>query len=220
MSLREERFGEVPQLIFHEGNSIAHKLEFEADPRRRPLTNDEVQTLFDASDARPARIRNSGRKGTLSAARDAAVLKTVYAFGLRHSQASGQNLGLIPHGCQIRDDLRREYFHARTIRRHVRVCGIAEQVVHERFEERSRKFHARHRIRAMRKICPVEGRLCDLGFAVLAQSSKVETGPKMLCGQGLAGFDARNTHECNRFGDWNRNVLGLPIFRHGYTSIR
>ncbi|WP_405167887.1 tyrosine-type recombinase/integrase [Nocardia sp. NBC_01499] len=92
MPLCEEHFGDFPQLIFHEGNSVAHKLEFEADPRRRPLTYDEVQALFDAADARPSRIRGSGRKGALGAARDAAVLKTVYAFGLRRGEASGLDL--------------------------------------------------------------------------------------------------------------------------------
>jgi integrase/recombinase XerC len=87
--LCEERFGEVPQAVFHEGNSILHKVEFEGDPRRRPLTYDEVQALFDAADARPGKIRGMGRKGALGAVRDAAVLKTVYAFGLRRAEASG-----------------------------------------------------------------------------------------------------------------------------------
>ncbi|WP_280465845.1 tyrosine-type recombinase/integrase [Nocardia brasiliensis] len=92
MSLCEERFGDVPQPIFHEGNSIAHRLEYEADPRRRPLTYDEVQALFDAADARPSRIRGLGRKGALSAVRDAALLKTIYAFGLRRTEASKLDL--------------------------------------------------------------------------------------------------------------------------------
>ena len=76
-----ERFGEVPQAVFHEGNSVLHTVEYEGDPRRRPLTYDEIQALFDAADARPGQIRGQGRKGALGALRDAAVLKTVYAFG-------------------------------------------------------------------------------------------------------------------------------------------
>ncbi|WP_405167826.1 site-specific integrase [Nocardia sp. NBC_01499] len=83
-----ERFGQVPQAIFHEGNSIAHKLDYEGDPRRRPLTYDEVQMLFDAADARPGRIVGRGVKGGLCAARDAAVLKTIYAFGMRRTETS------------------------------------------------------------------------------------------------------------------------------------
>lgn len=84
----EERFGDVPQLIFHDGNSIVHRVEYEGDPRRRPLAYDEVQALFDAADARPSKIASRGVKGGLGAARDAAVLKTVYAFGLRRTEAS------------------------------------------------------------------------------------------------------------------------------------
>jgi len=87
-----ERFGEVPQAVFHEGNSVLHTVEYEADPRRRPLTYDEVQALFDAADARPGRIRGLGRKGALSALRDAAVLKTIYAYGTRRTESSKVDL--------------------------------------------------------------------------------------------------------------------------------
>jgi site-specific recombinase XerD len=87
-----ERFGEVPQKVFHEGNSVLHSVEYEADPRRRPLTYDEVQALFDAADARPGRIRGQGRKGALAALRDAAVLKTVYAYGTRRTESSKVDL--------------------------------------------------------------------------------------------------------------------------------
>jgi integrase/recombinase XerC len=88
----EERFGEVPQLLFHDGNSIVHRSEYEGDPRRRPLTYDEIQALFDAADARPSKIVCRGVKGGLGAARDAAVLKLIYAFGLRRTEASKLDL--------------------------------------------------------------------------------------------------------------------------------
>lgn len=88
----ENRFGEVPQVVFHEGNSVAHVGEYEGDPRRRPLTYDEVQALFDAADSRAGRIRGQGRKGALCALRDAAVIKSVYAFGLRRTEASQLDL--------------------------------------------------------------------------------------------------------------------------------
>jgi len=69
-----ERFGEVPQQVFHDGNSVAHTVEYEGDPRRRPLDYDEIQALFDAADAR-ARcdprpgpegrvVRSAGRRGS------------------------------------------------------------------------------------------------------------------------------------------------------------
>jgi hypothetical protein len=77
-----ERFGDFPQQIFHEDNSIVHASEYEGRPGRRPLTYDEVQALFDALDARVDTARTSGRKGALTALRDAVILKSVYAFGL------------------------------------------------------------------------------------------------------------------------------------------
>ena len=61
-------------------------------PCRRPLTYDEVQALFDAADGRVEEIRARGRKGALAALRDAAMLKTVYAFGLRRREACGLDL--------------------------------------------------------------------------------------------------------------------------------
>jgi integrase len=81
-----ERFGQVPQQIFHEDNRVVHSSEFEGQPGRRPFTYDEVQALFDAVDARGGRVRAQGRKGVLTALRDAALLKTVYAFGLRRRE--------------------------------------------------------------------------------------------------------------------------------------
>ena len=87
-----ERFGEVPQPVFHEGNSVVHSVEYEGDPRRRPLDYDEIQALFDAADDRPGRSRGQGRKGALCALRDAAVLKSVYAFGMRRTESSRLDL--------------------------------------------------------------------------------------------------------------------------------
>ncbi|WP_280490346.1 tyrosine-type recombinase/integrase [Nocardia carnea] len=88
----EDRFGEVPQPIFHEGNSILHKTDYEGDPRRRPLTYDELQAFFDAADARPGKIIARGVKGGLSAARDAVVMKTIYAYGLRRTETAQLDL--------------------------------------------------------------------------------------------------------------------------------
>jgi site-specific recombinase XerD len=51
-----------------------------------------VQALFDAADGRVAQIRGTGRKGALAAQRDAALLKTVYAFGLRRREVWGLDL--------------------------------------------------------------------------------------------------------------------------------
>jgi len=83
----EERFGAAPRQVFHEDNSIVHVSEYEGDATRRPLTFDEVQALFDAADGLAARIRSRRRKGAVQAVRDAALLKCVYAFGLRRREA-------------------------------------------------------------------------------------------------------------------------------------
>ncbi|MER5793262.1 tyrosine-type recombinase/integrase [Streptomyces sp. NPDC001980] len=91
------RFGRAPQQIFHEWNSIAHVSEYEGDPRRRPLTYDEVQLLFDAADGRVENIRCRRRKGALAAMRDAALLKTIYAYGLRRQEACGLDLVDLRH---------------------------------------------------------------------------------------------------------------------------
>ncbi|GAB3956301.1 hypothetical protein GCM10027614_68100 [Micromonospora vulcania] len=92
-----QRFGQAPSQIFHEANTIAHVTEYEGQPHRRPLTYDEVQALFDAADARVGAIRSRGRKGALAALRDAALLKTIYAFGLRRREAWGLDLADLRH---------------------------------------------------------------------------------------------------------------------------
>ncbi|MFC5107435.1 tyrosine-type recombinase/integrase [Kibdelosporangium philippinense] len=82
----EQRFGQFPVQIAHEWNTVAHVVDYEGQPGRRALTYDEVQALFDAADARVERVRRRGRKGVLAAWRDAAILKTVYAYGLRRRE--------------------------------------------------------------------------------------------------------------------------------------
>lgn len=88
LALCNDRFGQVPQSVFHEDNSIVHVSEYEGDSSRRPLTYDEVQALFDAADARVGTIRSNRRKGSLPALRDAVLLKFCYAFGLRRREAT------------------------------------------------------------------------------------------------------------------------------------
>lgn len=84
-----ERFGVTPTQLLHESNSIVHVTEHEGNPRRRPLTYDEIHALFDAADARVEQIRAHHRKGATAAMRDAALLKTIYAFGIRRREAWG-----------------------------------------------------------------------------------------------------------------------------------
>ena len=86
------RFGSAPQMVVGEWNSVAHTGDYEGGPGRRPLSYDEVQRLFDAADDIVETVRASRRKGSLAAQRDAAILKCVYAFGLRRREAWGLDL--------------------------------------------------------------------------------------------------------------------------------
>lgn len=92
-----ERFGDVPEQIFHDDNKVAHVVDYEEQPGRRPLTYAEVQALFGAADGRAEQARMLGRKGALTAMRDAALLKTVYAFGLRRNEARMLDLAGLRH---------------------------------------------------------------------------------------------------------------------------
>ncbi len=83
------RFGVAPQQVLHEWNSVVHSTEYEGRSSRRSLSYDEVQALFDAADGRVEEIRQRRRKGAAAAQRDAVLLKTVYAFGLRRQEARG-----------------------------------------------------------------------------------------------------------------------------------
>ncbi|WHP16484.1 tyrosine-type recombinase/integrase [Cellulomonas sp. ES6] len=87
-----ERFGEAPQQVIDEWNSVTHTSAYEGAPGRRPLTYQEVQRLFDAADDIVEAVRARKRKGALAAQRDAAILKTVYAYGLRRREAWGLDL--------------------------------------------------------------------------------------------------------------------------------
>ncbi|MDJ1135649.1 hypothetical protein [Streptomyces iconiensis] len=91
---REQRFGTVPQQVFHEWNTVLHVAEYEGDPRSRPLHYDEVQRLFDAADGRAEQIRARRMKGSVSAIRGAALVKTLYAYayGLRRQESRGLDL--------------------------------------------------------------------------------------------------------------------------------
>src|SRR5680860_1559959 len=81
-----DRFDQVPTQVCHEWNTVAHLNDYEGRPGRRPFTYDELQVLFDYLDERVERVAGSGRKGALAALRDAQMIKTAYAFGLRRNE--------------------------------------------------------------------------------------------------------------------------------------
>jgi integrase len=84
----EREFGRGPGQLFDERNLVAHLDEFEGDPRRRPLTVDELESFFAACEARIERCVRRGRKGSLQAWRDQALFKVKFGWGLRRGEVA------------------------------------------------------------------------------------------------------------------------------------
>ena len=82
----ENRFGRIPSQVCHDYNTAAHLVDYEGKPARRPFTYDEVETLFDFLDDRVDVLARSRNKGAFAALRDAQMIKTAYAFGLRRRE--------------------------------------------------------------------------------------------------------------------------------------
>jgi len=80
------RFGTHPVQIITEVNAAQHVSEVESQPGKRPFTRRELQDLFNYADAQVQAKRAGGKKGWLSAFRDATILKTAYSFGLRRTE--------------------------------------------------------------------------------------------------------------------------------------
>jgi integrase/recombinase XerC len=83
-----ERVGVAPTRICHEWNTAVHVADYEGDPRRRPLSREELQAFFDAADDRVDAVVAAGRKGALATFRDATLFKVIYAWGLRRREAA------------------------------------------------------------------------------------------------------------------------------------
>jgi len=83
----ERAFGSHPVQVCHDEAMARHVAEVESRPAKRAFSRGELQTLFDHADDQVAVARAAGRKGWLTAFRDAAVLKTAYGWGLRRNEA-------------------------------------------------------------------------------------------------------------------------------------
>lgn len=88
VAICEAEFGERPVQVLDERNVIHHVVEYEGRPGRRPLSREELVVFFDYCDARVSDRRARRRKGALAAFRDAALFKTIYAWGLRRQEAA------------------------------------------------------------------------------------------------------------------------------------
>lgn len=84
----EQRFGTHPVQICHEWNIARHAAAYEGRPEVRALTRVELQSFFDYADERVAQARAHGRKGWLTAFRDATIFKVAYGWGLRRREVA------------------------------------------------------------------------------------------------------------------------------------
>ena len=82
----EQRFGTHPIQVINEVNAAAHVSESESKASKRAFTRLELQVLFDHADEQVARKRALGRKGWLSAFRDATIFKVAYGYGTRRNE--------------------------------------------------------------------------------------------------------------------------------------
>ena len=82
----EQRFGTHPIQVINEVNAAAHVSESESKASKRAFTRLELQVLFDYADEQVARKRALGRKGWLSAFRDATIFKVAYGYGTRRNE--------------------------------------------------------------------------------------------------------------------------------------
>jgi integrase/recombinase XerC len=82
----ERLFDTHPVQICHDLNTRVHVDEVESRPVKRAFTLDELQDLFDFADEQVQVARSQGRKGWLTAFRDAVLFKVAYAFGLRRNE--------------------------------------------------------------------------------------------------------------------------------------
>lgn len=89
----ERRFGAHPVQVITELNAATHVAEVESEPTKRAFTRAELQALFDHADEQVARKRALGRKGWISAFRDATMMKVAYAYGLRRNETRMLDIG-------------------------------------------------------------------------------------------------------------------------------
>ena len=84
----QARVGARPAQLCHEDNTAVHVADYEGRPERRPLSRIELQALFDVADDRVGQAARGGRKGWLTAFRDATLFKVIYGWGLRRTETS------------------------------------------------------------------------------------------------------------------------------------
>ncbi|MDT3440333.1 site-specific integrase [Pseudofrankia sp. BMG5.37] len=102
----ERQFGTHPVQVVHAWNTAVHVQDNESAPGKRAFTLDELEGFFDHADGQVARVRAAGRKGWLSAFRDATLFKVAYGYGLRRNETrmlDVADLGRNPHAPELGD---------------------------------------------------------------------------------------------------------------------
>jgi integrase/recombinase XerC len=96
-----EELGALPVQVFDDANLIRHLHDYEADPAKRPLGRAEVDDFLAYCDAQVFERQRRGRKGWLTAFRDATIFKTLYAFGLRRQEVVWLDVGDVYRNAEV-----------------------------------------------------------------------------------------------------------------------
>ncbi|PXY17756.1 hypothetical protein BAY59_33880 [Prauserella coralliicola] len=82
-------FGRFNSFALRDLNAVRHAQEYIGKPSgNRPLAREEIKRLFGSMEPEIRRLRAEGHKGALTAARDLALLTTLYGWGLRRREAA------------------------------------------------------------------------------------------------------------------------------------
>jgi site-specific recombinase XerD len=85
----QELFGTFATFALRDLNAVCHAQEYIGKPSgNRPLTRQEIRQLFGSLEPEIKRLQAEGHKGALTAARDLALLTTLYGWGLRRREAA------------------------------------------------------------------------------------------------------------------------------------
>ena len=102
----ERRFGTHPIQVINEVNAAVHVADVESEPTKRAFTKTELQDLFNYADEQVDQKRALGRKGWLSAFRDATIFKVAYSYGTRRNETRMLEItdfARNPHGPEFGD---------------------------------------------------------------------------------------------------------------------
>lgn len=91
-SICRSLYNAAPQQISFDEGTVKRVLDDDSNPERRPLSDAELQRLFDAAADLANAARTSGRKGALPAYRNLIILYVAYGWGLRANECARLDL--------------------------------------------------------------------------------------------------------------------------------